>query len=42
MCDTYKPLKLSTWSKDIDNLEYMFSWYQEPTATKPEEAPTIA
>jgi homogentisate 1,2-dioxygenase len=42
MCDTFRPLRLSSWARGIDNLDYMFSWYQEPAAPKPEEAPTIA
>jgi homogentisate 1,2-dioxygenase len=42
MCDTFRPLKLSTWSKGIDNLDYMFSWFQEPTGVEPQEPPTIA
>jgi homogentisate 1,2-dioxygenase len=42
MCDTFRPLKLSAFSKGIDDLDYMFSWYQAPSETKPEEAPTIA
>jgi homogentisate 1,2-dioxygenase len=43
MCDTFRPLKLSAFSKGIDNLDYMLSWYQEPASeTRPEEAPTIA
>jgi homogentisate 1,2-dioxygenase len=42
MCDTFRPLRLSTWSKGIDNLDYMFSWFQEPTGVEPQEPPTIA
>jgi homogentisate 1,2-dioxygenase len=43
MCDTFRPLKLSAFAKGIDNLDYMFSWYQAPSSeTRPEEAPTIA
>ena len=42
MCDTFRPLRLSSFSKGIDNLDYMLSWYQEPSETRPEEAPTIA
>jgi len=41
MCDTFRPLRLSSWARRIDDLDYMYSWYQ-PSEAKPEEAPTIA
>ena len=27
MCDTFKPLKLTTLARDLDNPEYAYSWY---------------
>jgi len=27
MCDTFRPLRLSEFSRQIDDLSYMFSWY---------------
>ncbi|MGH8945686.1 MAG: hypothetical protein ACRDVL_06020, partial [Acidimicrobiia bacterium] len=43
MCDTFRPLKLGAFAREIDNPEYMYSWY-EPSegAPKKEEMPTIA
>src|SRR5687767_11472305 len=29
MCDTFRPLKLSTLSRDLDDPSYAFSWYEE-------------
>jgi homogentisate 1,2-dioxygenase len=43
MCDTFRPLRLGAFAREIDNPEYMYSWY-EPSegAPKKEEMPTIA
>ena len=29
MCDTFRPLKLTTLSRDLDDPSYAFSWYEE-------------
>jgi homogentisate 1,2-dioxygenase len=29
MCDTFRPLKLTTLSRDLDDPAYAFSWYEE-------------
>jgi hypothetical protein len=28
MCDTFNPLRLSTFARDLDDGRYMLSWYQ--------------
>ena len=43
--DTFRPLRLSAFSKSIDNPDYMFSWYTpsgETTGQAPPEPGTIA
>jgi homogentisate 1,2-dioxygenase len=45
MCDTFRPLRLSTFARSIDNPDYMFSWYTPRGATSgqaPPEPGTIA
>jgi homogentisate 1,2-dioxygenase len=34
MCDTFRPLKLSTFARDLDDGRYAYSWY-EPPADEP-------
>jgi homogentisate 1,2-dioxygenase len=29
MCDTFRPLKLTTLSRDLDDPAYAYSWYEE-------------
>ena len=29
MCDTFRPLKLSALSRDLDDPSYALSWYEE-------------
>jgi homogentisate 1,2-dioxygenase len=29
MCDTFRPLKLTTLSRDLDDPAYALSWYEE-------------
>ncbi|MEX2624004.1 MAG: homogentisate 1,2-dioxygenase [Acidimicrobiia bacterium] len=41
MCDTFRPLKLGDFSRDLDHPEYMFSWYA-PSSETPAEPGTIA
>jgi homogentisate 1,2-dioxygenase len=36
MCDTFHPLKLTEFAKDLDDGQYAYSWYEEPPA--PESA----
>jgi homogentisate 1,2-dioxygenase len=31
MCDTFRPLKLSTFARDLDDGRYAYSWYEPPT-----------
>jgi homogentisate 1,2-dioxygenase len=31
MCDTFRPLKLSTFSRDLDDGKYALSWYEPPS-----------
>jgi homogentisate 1,2-dioxygenase len=33
MCDTFRPLKLSTLARDLDDGKYALSWYEEPAAS---------
>jgi homogentisate 1,2-dioxygenase len=30
MCDTFRPLKLTTLARDLDDPSYAYSWYEEP------------
>ena len=30
MCDTFRPLKLTTLSRDLDDPSYAYSWYEAP------------
>ncbi len=30
MCDTFYPLKLTKFAKDLDDVKYAYSWYEEP------------
>ncbi|MGZ4389377.1 MAG: homogentisate 1,2-dioxygenase [Gaiellaceae bacterium] len=32
MCDTFRPLKLTSFARELDDGKYMFSWYEEPSA----------
>ncbi|MGH3443656.1 MAG: homogentisate 1,2-dioxygenase [Nitriliruptorales bacterium] len=44
MCDTFRPLKLSTFAREIDKPSYAYSWYEEPeetTATGDGSVPSI-
>jgi homogentisate 1,2-dioxygenase len=29
MCDTFRPLRLTTLSRDLDESSYAYSWYEE-------------
>ena len=29
MCDTFRPLKLTTLSRELDDPSYALSWYEE-------------
>jgi homogentisate 1,2-dioxygenase len=29
MCDTFRPLKLTSFASDLDDGKYMYSWYEE-------------
>jgi homogentisate 1,2-dioxygenase len=31
MCDTFRPLKLSTFARDLDDGHYALSWYEPPS-----------
>jgi homogentisate 1,2-dioxygenase len=30
MCDTFRPLKLTTLARDLDDPSYAYSWYEDP------------
>ena len=30
MCDTFRPLKLTTLARDLDDPSYAYSWYKDP------------
>jgi homogentisate 1,2-dioxygenase len=32
MCDTFHPLRLTTFALELDDPAYAYSWYEEPTA----------
>ena len=34
MCDTFRPLRLTTFARDLDDGRYAYSWY-EPPADEP-------
>jgi homogentisate 1,2-dioxygenase len=31
MCDTFRPLKLSAFARDLDDGKYAYSWYEPPS-----------
>jgi homogentisate 1,2-dioxygenase len=31
MCDTFRPLRLSTFARELDDGKYAYSWYEAPT-----------
>ena len=33
MCDTFRPLKLSTLARELDDGKYALSWYEEPASS---------
>jgi homogentisate 1,2-dioxygenase len=33
MCDTFRPLRLTTLARELDDPAYALSWYEEPVAT---------
>ena len=33
MCDTFRPLKLTTLARDLDDPSYAYSWYEEPATS---------
>ena len=35
MCDTFRPLKLTTLSRDLDDPAYAYSWYEEGSELPP-------
>lgn len=42
MCDTFHPMQLSTFARDLDDPSYAYSWYDEPAGvTGPEGVPSI-
>ncbi|MDP8958938.1 MAG: homogentisate 1,2-dioxygenase [Actinomycetota bacterium] len=41
MCDTFRPLRLSRLARDVDDPDYMYSWYEAPDE-QPEGLPSIA
>ncbi len=32
MCDTFRPLRLTRFAKDLDDGKYAYSWYEDPAA----------
>jgi homogentisate 1,2-dioxygenase len=32
MCDTFRPLRLTTFARELDDGKYAYSWYEEPGA----------
>jgi homogentisate 1,2-dioxygenase len=34
MCDTFRPLKLTTLARDLDDPRYAYSWYEEPAPAR--------
>ena len=39
MCDTFHPLRLTTFARDLDDGTYWHSWYEEPGAGSQDEDP---
>ena len=39
MCDTFHPLRLTTFARDLDDGTYAYSWYEEPGAGTDDEDP---
>ena len=37
MCDTFNPLRLTTFARDLDDGKYAYSWY-ESDGTTPDDA----
>jgi homogentisate 1,2-dioxygenase len=43
MCDTFHPLRLSKWAKELDDGKYAYSWREDPSdVVSPEGEPTGA
>ena len=38
MCDTFRPLRLTAFARDLDDGTYAYSWYEEPDASAGETA----
>ena len=34
MCDTFRPLRLSTFARDLDDGRYAYSWYEPPRRSR--------
>jgi hypothetical protein len=39
MCDTFHPLRLTTFARGLDDGTYAFSWYEEPGVATADEDP---
>jgi homogentisate 1,2-dioxygenase len=41
MCDTFRPLRLTPFARELDKPEYAYSWFEEPTTAgaSPDENP---
>jgi homogentisate 1,2-dioxygenase len=39
MCDTFHPLRLTRFARDLDDGTYAYSWYEEPASGSPDEDP---
>ncbi len=39
MCDTFRPLKLTPLSRDLDDPAYALSWYEEDAECTPTTIP---
>ena len=39
MCDTFHPLRLTTFVRELDDGTYAYSWYEEPAAVDHDEDP---
>ena len=39
MCDTFHPLRLTTFARDLDDGTYAYSWYEEPGVATADEDP---
>ena len=37
MCDTFNPLRLTTFARDLDDGRYALSWYDAPGTTPSED-----